>query len=110
MKNMNPTKNYINTVQYCKKLNLDYGEIQSNDYYDFLTQMSEYKRFLFIPVVLETYSRICAEAKMMNLEVMTKKKMIGFFSEPYSSLEGTELIDYIKQKNKEALEFFGRNV
>jgi hypothetical protein len=68
--------------------------------------MSEYETFLFIPTVLETFSRVCAEAKMMNLNVMTNKKMIGFFSEDSSNLQGIELVTKMKDKNREALSFF----
>lgn len=34
--------------KYCKKINLDYGEIQSNDYYGFLTQTSDHQDKKFI--------------------------------------------------------------
>lgn len=106
MKNMNPTKNYFNTVQYCKSKNLEYGEIQPAGQLEFLTQMSQYKKLLFIPTVLETFSRLCAEAKMLNLDVMTNKSMIGFFSEESSNLKGDELIECMREKNKKALELF----
>lgn len=106
MKNMNPTKNYFNTVQYCKSKNLEYGEIEPAGQLEFLTQMSQYKKLLFIPTVLETFSRLCAEAKMLNLDVMTNKSMIGFFSEESSNLKGDELIECMREKNKKALELF----
>lgn len=110
MKNMNPTKNYFTTVQYCKQNNIPYGEIEPAAHEDFLTQMSQYKRLLFLPTVLETFSRLCAEAKMLNLDVMTNKSMIGFFSEEYSNLKGDELIDCMKDRNKKALDFFAEVV
>ena len=103
---MNPTKNYFNTLQYCKNKGLDYGEIEPADQVEFLTQMSQYKKLLFIPTVLETFSRLCAEAKMLNLDVMTNKNMIGFFSEEYSNLKGDELIECMREKNAEALKLF----
>ena len=106
MKNLNPTKNYFNTLQYCKRKDLQFGEIQPAEQKEFLEQMSKYKKLLFIPTVLETFSRLCAEAKMLNLDVMTNKNMIGFFSEEYSKLKGDELIDCMKEKNKKALELF----
>ncbi len=106
MRNSNPTKNYFNTLQYCRRNKLDFGEIKPADQNGFLSQMSEYKRLLFIPTVLETFSRLCAEAKMLNLDVMTNRSMIGFFSEESSNLKGDELIDCMKEKNKEALSFF----
>ena len=106
MKNMNPTKNYFNTLKYCKDKGLDYGEIEPADQTEFLTQMAQYKKLLFIPTVLETFSRLCAEAKMLNLDVMTNKNLIGFFSEEYSNLKGDELIECMKEKNQKALALF----
>ena len=92
MKNMNPTKNYHTTVEYCQSKGIEYGEIQPAGQQEFLTQMSQYKRLLFIPTVLETFSRLCAEAKMLNLDVMTNKSMIGFFSEESSNLREMNLL------------------
>ena len=110
MKNMNPTKNYYTTLQYCKSMNLSFGEIEPAGQEEFLTQMSQYNKLLFIPTVLETFSRLCAEAKMLNLDVMTNKSMIGFFSEEYSNLKGDELIDCMKERNEKALTFFSEVV
>jgi hypothetical protein len=106
MKDLNPTKNYFATKNYCKANNIEPLEIQSSDYHDFLKQMSQCEKFIFLPTVLETFSRICAEAKMLNLKVVTSKKKIGFFSEPYSELDGDELIIVIQEKNYAALEYF----
>ena len=110
MKNLNPTKNYFNTLQYCRKNNLSYGEIEPAGQIDFLSQMSQYKRLLFLPTVLETFSRLCAEAKMLNLDVMTNKSMIGFFSEEYSNLKGDELIECMRERNQKALSLFAEVV
>ena len=106
MNSNNPTKNYLKTIEYCRNKNLDFEAIQSQNHIRFLEKMSNYKSFLFIPTVLETFSRVCAEAKMLNLNVMTNKKKIGFFSEEYSKLSGLKLINEIETKNKKALEFF----
>ncbi|MAG28370.1 hypothetical protein CMI47_22825 [Candidatus Pacearchaeota archaeon] len=106
MKSANPTKNYTATMNYCNSQNITPLEMHSSNYYHFLEQMATCKNFIFLPTVLETYSRICAEAKMLNLGVATNKKRIGFFSEPYSEQSGDELIDTIEQKNIEALEYF----
>lgn len=106
MKSFNPTKNYTYTKQYCEAHNISAVEIHDSNYYGFLKQMAQCKNFIFIPTVLETYSRICAEAKMLNSGVLTNKARIGFFSEPYSTQSGDELIETIKQKNIEALAYF----
>jgi hypothetical protein len=106
MYSSNPTKNYPFTVEYCNKNKISYDVIQTKTPDEFLTEMSQYDKFLFIPTVLETFSRICAEAKMLNVKVMTNKAMIGFFSEEISSLSGEELIQALRQRNAAAYEMF----
>jgi len=110
MKNLNPTKNYFATKNYCKVNNIEPFEIQSSNHHDFLQQMSQCEKFIFLPTVLETFSRICAEAKMLNLKVVTNKKRIGFFSEIYSELSGDKLIAMIQKKNSEALAHFSNTL
>jgi hypothetical protein len=106
MKSDNLTKNYLNTLSFCRQNSLSPDSIESSNYHDFLNLMSQYQKFLFIPTVLETFSRICAEAKMMNVSVMTNKRLIGLFSEDYSSQNGSELINTLRQKNAAAYDFF----
>jgi hypothetical protein len=73
---------------------------------EFLQLMAEYKNFLFMPSVLETFSRVCAEAKMLNLNVMTNKKLVGLFSEECSSLAGAELQHALHQRGQKAKKYF----
>jgi len=102
----NPTKNFPATADYCVKNQIDYTPIHSPDHFDFLREMAQYKNFLFIPTVLETFSRVCAEAKMLGLNVLTNPKMVGMFSEPFSSLSGRELQEALYKQNQAALKYF----
>lgn len=106
LKSSNPTKNTANTIKYCNDNNLSYEAIQNSSPSEFIKQMSQFEKFLFIPTVLETFSRVCAEAKMMNLKVLTNKKLVGFFSEDISNLSGEQLINEIFKRNENALSFF----
>ena len=106
LKSTNATKNYPKTKEFCASKGINPLEIQSSDYYEFLKLMSTSKSFIFLPTVLETFSRVCAEAKMLNLEVRTVKNLIGFYSEDFSSLQGDELNQRIRQQNKEAYQYF----
>ena len=90
-------------LDYCRNKSIVPRPIMSPSYPDFLKQMAECEKFLFFPQVLETFSRVCAEAKMLNCDVMTNSKMIGFFSEEYSSLKGIELINKISDNVDQAL-------
>jgi len=102
----NGIKGTAKALDYCKVKNIVPRPIKSPSYPDFLNQMAECERFLFFPQVLETFSRVCAEAKMLNCDVMTNSKMIGFFSEEYSSLKGPVLIDKITENVDRALVAF----
>ena len=106
LKSNNATKNYPKTKQYCIENNILPLEMMTDDYYEFLGMMNSSKTFIFLPTVLETFSRVCAEASMLNTNVKTIKKLIGFYSEDYSHLKGNVLIDKIEDINKNAYEFF----
>ena len=43
---------------------------------------------------------------MLNTQVQTVKKLIGFYSEEYSFLQGEDLINKVRQKNELAYDYF----
>jgi hypothetical protein len=106
MKSNNPTKNYINTVRFCQAKNIEPTHISSTSHTEFLKMMSEHRTFIFLPTVLETFSRVCVEAKMLGLSTLTNKTNIGFYSEDYSNLMKLDLIYKIQEKQTEAYKFF----
>ena len=62
---------------------------------------------MFLPKVLETFSRISAECKMLNCKLVTRPRLLGFASEKdLFSMNGKELINNIKQRNEKAIELF----
>jgi len=75
----------------------------SADYTEFITKLSSCENFIFFPQVLETYSRVCAEAKMLNCKLLTTPRLIGFFSEEYSSMSGDLLNDKISKNIDNAI-------
>jgi len=106
LKSENPIKNYYKSLVYCEENNIVPLELKEPDYRKFLKKMASCKRFLFIPGVLETFSRVSAEAKMLNLELLTSPKKLGLYSEDISSLSGLDLIEQLRTRNQAALEEF----
>ena len=104
------SKNFVKgtapALAFCQKNEIVPTRIASPNYKEFITQLSECDKFIFFPQVLETYSRVCAEAKMLNCKVLTTPKLIGFFSEDYSKLSGAELNYKIRNNIKQALQKF----
>ena len=99
----NQIKGTSQALEYCVKAGINPLMISSPDYVEFLTRLSLCEKFIFFPQVLETFSRVCAEAKMLDCKVVTTPKLVGFFSEEYSSMSGDALNDKISEKIDAAL-------
>ena len=91
---------------FCHKNGITPFRINSPEYAQFITMMSLCEKFIFFPQVLETFSRVCAEAKMLNCKILTTPKLVGFFSEDYCTLSGDDLNNKITENiNKALLKF-----
>lgn len=99
----NTIKGTSRAAQYCESQNISPYLLRSDNYQTFLTQLASCKNLIFLPQVLETFSRVTAEAKMLNCKVLTTPKLIGFFSEEYSTLSGPTLVDKISGQIDQAL-------
>ena len=106
MNSKNPVKGLKQAMAFCKKKGIEPQLIGNKDYNFFMSQMAKTEHFIFLPQVLETFSRIIAEAKMLNCKIVTTPIMIGFFSEDYSNLSGNKLIDKIEEQISLALPQF----
>ena len=91
------------TIFYCQSKGYKYDVLSSDNYEDFLSLLSNNKKFIFVPKTPETLSRVVVEAKMMNVEVTVNKK-IGASYEPWYALNGIELIKEMKRCKVRTLE------
>lgn len=110
IKSNNPIKNQKMSQIWCEKNSKKYQLIGSDSYKDFIEQLSTYSGIVFIPSVLETFSRLVCEAKMLNLQVISNKKKLGFSSEPHFELKGRDLLLETKSRIKKALEKFREEI
>jgi hypothetical protein len=90
-----PHKNTKKTIFYCKQKNIQYELIADKNHNKFLLKLSSNKGLIFFPLTPETLSRICVEAKMLNMEVITTKT-VGATGEDWFSLRGTEMISFVR--------------
>lgn len=105
LKSGNPIKGFSDSIKICEKNNLKPNIIKTTKQEEIWKQLSQSETFLFVPKVLETFSRITCEAKMLGCKVMTKKSKIGFLSEELQ-LDGKELISEIRRRVDIAKETF----
>tara|TARA_R100001510_G_C7656596_1_gene216782 strand:+ start:2516 stop:3358 length:843 start_codon:yes stop_codon:yes gene_type:complete len=97
-----PHKNTTETKFYCDNKGYKYQLISSGVYDEFLNKLSNNDKFIFLPKTPETLSRVVVEARMMNIKTITNKN-VGASYEPWFSLKGQELIDFMFNKKYEIL-------
>jgi hypothetical protein len=102
----NPIKGTREAVSWCEANNVDYELIGPLPEEQLLEAMAPYKGFIFIPHVLETLSRVCVEAKMLNCNLVTKTQLLGAASEDWFALSGPALISKIREQISKALDTF----
>lgn len=101
----NKNKGMRETIKYCKQNKLEYTLIPFTDYENFIKNLSEVENLIFFPQWLETFSRVCVEAKILGCKLITNK-LIGAKSESFLEKSPQQIIDIIINKNKEITETF----
>lgn len=86
-------KNTKDAIMFCKHKNYKYNLIQDTNYKKFMLKLSLNKGMIFLPKTPETLSRICVEARMLNMQVITNKN-VGATQEQWFGLKGLELINF----------------
>ena len=107
MNSNNWHKNTLETVKYCKLKKIPYDLIPSAPYDEFLFNLSKNKKLMFFPKTPETLSRICVEARMMNMSVIANKN-VGATYEDWFSLKQGRLIEFMKNKKKDVTDHIVR--
>lgn len=101
-------KNFRGAVDYCKQNNLPYGIIPRQEYTKFLKELSIYGYLVFLPNIVETLSRVCVEARILNLEIIGNEN-IAFLKEPWAHLSGEECLNYLKNQQEKIVDLFCEN-
>tara|TARA_B100000963_G_C22573294_1_gene647145 strand:+ start:206 stop:1045 length:840 start_codon:yes stop_codon:yes gene_type:complete len=96
-------KNTRETIFYCETKGYDYDLVSSKKYKNFLSLLSNNDKFIFLPKTPETLSRVVVEAKMMNMKVITNKR-VGASYEPWFTKKGIELIEIMSLKREAILD------
>ena len=92
-------KNTTGCINYCLSKGGNYNLISDNNYFSFLTKLGKNKRFIFIPKTPETLSRVCVEARMMNMSVVVND-LVGASKESWFSFKGKELVEFMFSKRE----------
>jgi cellulose synthase/poly-beta-1,6-N-acetylglucosamine synthase-like glycosyltransferase len=101
----NPLKGANKSIGFCIKKKLSYELLPTNIKFEsFIPMFASAERFIFFPELIESFSRIAVEARMLNVSLITNKNL-GCLSESwFSVLRGVELIDFVEEKISHNLE------
>jgi len=97
-----PHKNMNDSIKFCEVKNLKYELVEDKIYEKFLEKLSNNNTLIFFPKTPETLSRICVEARMCNMKVITNV-LVGAAKEEWYKFKGLELIDIMKYKKQEII-------
>ena len=85
------------SIEFCKKVHLKYELLPKTDHQSFLNNLSKYSTYVFFPRSPETLSRVCIEARLMGLSVITSD-YTAVVHESFFDYESDKMIEYIKNK------------
>lgn len=102
----NPIKGFQYSLRLLESKHKETKIIKKQEPKTLFREMHKCHHFVFMPQVVETFSRICCEAKMLGLNLVTIPAKLGFASEDCYKLKGQELIDEMKLRREKAFKLF----
>tara|TARA_B100001564_G_scaffold270653_1_gene232271 strand:+ start:9755 stop:11365 length:1611 start_codon:yes stop_codon:yes gene_type:complete len=99
----NEIKGTSRAVEYCNSQDLDFDLVGNLPYEDFLKKLSEYEKLVFFPTVLESFSRLAVEARILNCQLITNQNLGCASEEWFRDKRGTELLDFVETKREQVL-------
>jgi len=100
----NKNKGTPSTIRYCNDRKLNYTFL-GGPYESFINQLLKTKTFLFFPTWVETFNRLCVEARCVGCKIRTNKKL-GAAVDGYLSLQGTQLVDKLEETKTRILNIY----
>ncbi len=104
-----PAKGTQAAIDYCRARQLPYDLIREANHTEFLKLLGKHSSFVFLPWGPESFSRVCLEAKMMGLTVITHDA-VGAATERLFSMPPREVIQVMREKEDELLELIEKHL
>tara|TARA_R110002072_G_scaffold113506_2_gene243056 strand:+ start:409 stop:2049 length:1641 start_codon:yes stop_codon:yes gene_type:complete len=98
----NEKKGTKRSIGYCIKNKIEYEVLPSNlKFESFIKVFSKVDKFIFFPTLVESFSRLAVEARMLGVSLITNKNL-GCLSEPwFNKHKGEDLIHFVENKIEE---------
>jgi len=104
LKTENQIKGRFEAVQYCKQVSEPFESVGGLPYGDFLKELAQFEKFVFLPAVLESFSRLAIEARILSCQLITNNNLGCASEEWFSKTKGRDLLDLMKSKKAKIFE------
>lgn len=91
-------KNTKGAIDVCSQNNLKFEIVPRLPNHEFLRELAKFKALVFAPLVFESFCRVCAEARCLNLDILTNTN-VSFCISNLSKLKGVQLIETLRENN-----------
>ena len=101
-----PRKNRSKSIAWCRSKGIKFDLISHQDNAEFLKILSQYKNLVFHPGHPEPTPRIAVEAKLMGVNLIAPKELIGVAHEYWWSWEPKKIAEELKAIRENAFKMF----
>ena len=102
----NRNKGMEKALTLCKKNGWAYELVPPSEYEKFLTDLQSVSKLLFTPEWVETFSRVCVEAKIIGCSIVSNK-LVGCFSEEWVvNNTGQQLLSEVEKHSNRIVDIF----
>ena len=101
----NPIKQQQLAENFCVENNIEYDLIRADTPLELATILSQYEFLVFFPKVLETFSRVAVEAKMVGCKLYTNN-LLGAASEDWFKEDRSFVINQMKKARTKTYKSF----
>jgi|7_EtaG_2_1085326.scaffolds.fasta_scaffold03990_6 hypothetical protein len=106
LKDSNKIKNQESAQEYCQKNGLEFELVNAPSPLELVKKLSQFEYLVFFPGVLETFSRVSVEAKMVGCKIITNK-LLGVASESWFATDSPEqMVERMKKARQETVQRF----
>tara|TARA_R110002060_G_scaffold63696_1_gene72953 strand:- start:4470 stop:5321 length:852 start_codon:yes stop_codon:yes gene_type:complete len=108
IKSSNPIKKTHAAVNFCRKNGYEYDLISHENNAKFLEILSEYENLVFMTGHPEPTPRVAIECKIMGVNIIAPRRLIGIASESWFAATGPEFVLGLRDARQKAENMFQR--
>ena len=108
IKSINPIKKTQKAIDFCRKNGYEYDLISHENNTKFLEILSEYENLVFMTGHPEPTPRLAIECKLLGVNMIAPRKLMGIASEDWFNTTGDEFVCGLRNAREEAGKMFLR--